>query len=262
MKERMKRLMRRVRQEGELPSSSVIVNETFQRTGYTKENVEPSYILNNFNDILREIWEETLVTLENYEEQSYSLGIADNLMREFPDEFGEAERVANQRGFREGVLTLFGSWYLQLRMAFLSVSQSRKQRGGTDFELQTERLFDLAGITYTRQERHNRTDLMLPDVETFTRNRNIAVIVSLKRTLRERWAEVAEELFNLRSPNVYLFTADEGITDNHVNRICDDYNIHLVVWDSVKEEKFQDRELVLGYTEWASDRLPILMERW
>jgi len=59
-----------------------------------------------------------------------------------------------------------------------------------------------------------------------------------------------------------LFTADENVTGNHVNRICGQYNIHLVVWDSVKEEKFQDRALVLGYTEWATERLPILMANW
>ena len=83
----------------------------------------------------------------------------------------------------------------------------------------------------------------------------------MKRTLRERWAEVAEELFNLRAPNVFLFTADENPTNTHAERLAD-YNIHLVVWDDVKTQKFPERPLVLGYTEWANRRLGMLSQHW
>ncbi len=262
LKKRISKLMKSVRKKGRLPSSRQIVYETFVRFGYTPDKLEPEHVLENFNQILRVVWEETLVTLEDYEEKSYAVGIPWELMREFPEDVERAEKISQEKGFRAGVLSLLQDWYPYLRMAFLSVGQSRKQRGGKDFELQTEMLLDLAGITYTKQEKHNRTDLILPSVEIFNRNKNIAVVVSLKRTLRERWAEVAEELFNLRSPNVYLFTADEAVTDTHVKRICGDYNIHLVVWDAVKKNKFEDRELVLGYTEWATERLPILRDRW
>jgi len=262
MKERLRKLMKRVREKSGLPSSSKIVDETFERLGYTPGKIKQNYVLENFNDILRKVWEESLVTLEKYEKRSYSTGIIEQLIEEFPEDYREAEKVSQEQGFRKGVLTIFSKWYLHLRIAFLSVSQSRKQRGGKDFELQVEKLLDLGVIPYIKQEKQNRTDLVLPDVETFNRNRNVAVVVSLKRTLRERWAEVAEELFNLRSPNVYLFTADENVTNTHVDRICGHYNIHLVVWDFIKEEKFSDRDLVLGYTEWAAKRLPILMSHW
>ena len=103
---------------------------------------------------------------------------------------------------------------------------------------------------------------MLPDSETFQKNRNIAMVISAKRTLRERWAEVAEELFDLRSPNVYLFTADENVTQTHVDQICHQYNIHLVVWDHVKSAKFSHEPLVLSYTEWATVRLIQLRTWW
>lgn len=262
LKQRISNLMKRVRREGGHPSSHQIVQETFLRLGYIPERLRPEDVLQNFNRYLRTLWEETLVTLEMYEERSYAEGIPRNLMREFPEDLDIAEKVSREKGFQEGVLTLLRNWYPYLRMTFLSVSQSRKQRGGKDFELQTEMLLDLARITYTKQERHNRTDLILPNVETFNRNKNIAAVISLKRTLRERWAEVAEELFNLRSPNVYLFTADEAVSNTHVDRICGDYNIHLVVWDAVKVDKFEDKELVLSYTQWANESLPVLQDRW
>ncbi len=260
-KHRITALMRRVRQEGSLPSSHEIVSEAFAELGLQPGTVEPADILANFNHHLRAVWEVTLPILERYEERSYAEGIPRELLAEYPTELAVAEIRAASAGFRAGVLHLFASWYPLLRRCFLSVSQSRMTRGGRDFELQIEGLLDRAGIPYTRQEREHRTDLILPSQEMYLANRNVAAIVSVKRTLRERWAEVAQELFNLRSPNVFLFTADEKVTANHVQRLGD-YNIYLVVWDMVKERRFPSKPLVLGYTEWATERLPILRANW
>lgn len=255
-------LMRRVRQRGRLPSSAEVVRETFERLGYVMGAIEPEDVTARFNELLRTLWEETLLTLEQHEERSYAEGIPRELIEQYPEEFSIAEQVAKEQGFRAGVLRLFGGWYPFLRRAFLSVSQSRKQRGGRDFELQIQGLLDLAHIPYHKQERRDRTDLLLPDLATHERNRNVSAIISVKRTLRERWAEVAEELFNLRSPNVFLFTADEDITPGHVARVCGRYNIYLVVWDTEKARRFAQEPLVLGYTEWATKRLAVLRQYW
>ncbi len=253
-------LMRRVRTQGNLPSSAAIVDEAFEELGFG--TLQPDEVLTRFNELLRRFWQHTLVVLERYEEQAYAEGIPRELIDRYPDLFADAGRVASQEGFRAGVIRIFVSWYPMLRRSFLSISQSRMQRGGKDFELQIERLFNLARIPYDRQEREHRTDLVLPNVETHQRNRTIAAIISVKRTLRERWAEVAQELFALRSPNVYLFTADEDISEAHVRQICRTYNIHLVVWDSVKTAKLPVEPLVLSYSAWATERLPILRQHW
>ena len=261
-REQMKKLMRRVRKEGQLPSSAAIVQETFERLGYTREFIDPDQVTGRFNEMLWNLWKETLVTLESYEESSYASGIPRHFAEAFPGSFERAEQRASNRGFQSGFSLLFDELYPRFRDAFLSVSQSRKTRGGKDFELQIEGLLDLAGLQYHRQETEHRTDLILPDLKTHKENRNISAVVSVKRTLRERWAEVAEELFNLRSPNVFLFTADESVSRNHVNRICGQYNIHLVVWDEVKSSKFPGEALVLGYTNWTNQRLPLLRQYW
>ena len=230
--------MKRVREKGRLPSSDVIVGETFERLGLVVGTVTPDDVLTHFNHYLHDVWTETLVTLEKYEEKSYSEGIPREFIQEFPEDFEAAATVSDRDGFKEGFVTVFGRLYPMLRRSFLSVSQSRMTRGGRDFELQIERLLTLAEVPFHKQEIENRTDLILPDLTTHQRNRTLSAVVSVKRTLRERWAEVAEELFNLRSPNVFLLTADKNVTQNHVNRICGQYNIHLVVWDEVKERKF------------------------
>ena len=259
-RERMSKLMGRVRGD-RLPSSERIVQETFDRLGLQPGTGTPEAIIAGFNEHLRSLWQETLHTLETYEEKAYATGIPEEFMKEFAHDFEIAEREAAQRGFHRGFTRLFGDLYPWFRRAFLSISQSRMTRGGKDFELQIEGLLKLGNVPFHKQESKNRTDLILPSLELHQQNRTFSMVVSVKRTLRERWAEVAEELINLRSPNVFLFTADENVNNGHVTG-CKRYNINLVVWDSVKAARFSDEPIVLGYTEWAADRLTHLRSRW
>lgn len=245
-----------------MPSSDHVVSETFQRLRYVQGVVTPNDVLLNFNLMLRQLWEEALTTLESYEERTYSTGIPEEFVNAYPEDVARSEAIARDKGFTAGVVHLLSGWYPKLRRAFQSVGQGRMARGGKDFELQIQGLFDLAGIPYDKQETTYHTDFILPSAAFHKQNRTAAAIISVKRTLRERWAEVAEELFNLRTPNVFLFTADEDVRPMHIDTICDRYNIHLVVWDTLKMAKFQERQMVLGYTEWASQRLPMLHQFW
>lgn len=257
-----KRIMQRIRKRKGMPSSERVVAETFARLGYLPGAISPADTLTNFNAMLRRLWEETLITLETYEGQTYGTGIAEELVISYPEDVAEGNKVARQKGFGAGVIHLLGRWYPKLRRAFQSVGQGRMARGGKDFELQIQGLFDLARLPYEQQVVADHTDFMLPNAAFHEKNRTASAIISVKRTLRERWAEVAEELFNLRTPNVFLFTADEKVSSNHVETICGQYNIHLVVWDAVKVAKFTGSPMVLGYSEWASQRLPILRQFW
>ena len=74
-RQRMRALMRRVRQGQPLPTSEQMVRETFERLNYIESEVTPEEVLVHFNEYLRNLWEQTLVTLETYEEQSYARGI-------------------------------------------------------------------------------------------------------------------------------------------------------------------------------------------
>jgi hypothetical protein len=257
-----KRLMERVRKRRAMPSSDRTVSETFTRLDYLPCSVLPADVLANFNAMLRRLYDETLITLEIYEAQTYATGIPQEFISTYPEDVAKGEKVAHEQGFAAGVTLLLTGWYPRLRRAFLSVGQGRMARGGKDFELQIEGLFKLASLPYEKQEKADHTDFMLPDAAFHTKNKTMASVISVKRTLRERWAEVAEELFNLRTPNVFLFTADEDVTTSHVETICAKYNIHLVVWDTVKAKKFSATPMVLSYTEWASERLPQLRQFW
>lgn len=52
------------------------------------------------------------------------------------------------------------------------------------------------------------------------------------------------------------------MSEGHVRGICDANLLHLVVWDEVKAKKFPRHPRVLGYTQFAGERLPQLQEQW
>ncbi len=262
VKDHIRGVMRRIRQTRAVPSSREIVAQAFANVGVVEGSASPETVVSHFGALLRGVWTETLAVLERHEHETYATGIPRGLAEEYPEKFAEAEKEVARKGFAAGVVQLFGSLYPQLRECFLSVAQGRKTRGGKDFELQEEGLLRMAEIPFEEQESEHRTDIMLPDSAMYHRDRNLLMVVSAKRTLRERWAEVAEELFNLRCPNVYLFTADENVSARHVERICGQYGIYLVVWDDLKARKFADESSVLGFTQWATGPLALFQERW
>lgn len=262
LKDHIRRVMARIRSTTAVPNSRSVVAEAFRDLGLIEGAISPETVLSSFGHLLRDVWTETLAVLERYENQTYATGIPCALAEEYPEKFAEAGNEAAKSGFAAGVARLFALLYPHLRECFLSVAQGRKTRGGKDFELQVEGLLRIARVPFEEQESEHRTDIMLPDATMYHRDRNLLMVVSAKRTLRERWAEVAEELFNLRCPNVYLFTADENVSTRHVERICGQYGIYLVVWDDLKASRFADERSVLGFTQWATGPLALFQERW
>ena len=119
-----------------MPSSRQIVEETLNRLNYNLE--DPRFVRKHFDKLLREVFQRTLHVLEEHEE--------------------EVDReVLKQAGFQ-----INSQQYKLLREYFLSVSQSRKQRGGKDFELQVQTLLERAAIPFEAQPRKERVDLILP----------------------------------------------------------------------------------------------------
>ena len=261
LKKTISATMRRVRQ-GQIPGSDRIVREAFQELHYDASHVTPEDARAGFNDILSESFAQTLTVLERYENAAYSKGIAEALLELRPQLTAQAEAISAEQGFEPAAKSLIAGLYLEFREAFLSVSQSRKTRGGKDFELSFARTLSLAGFPHAMQEVKTRADFILPSNAAFQQNRTLCAVASLKRTLRERWTEVVAELVMLHMPNVFLVTADHNVNRGTVKGICDDNPLHLVVWDSVKERHYKDHPRVLSFTQFANERLPNLQSMW
>ena len=249
-----------------MPSSRAVVDETFERLGYSQGKVTAEDARRNFDSLLRRFFDETLKVLEEHEQQVDAGGVLPEFVRAHQNDVQREREDMRQRGdddaaLQEAVVRLLQRWHQTLRGLYLSISQSRKTRGGKDFEYQLQALLELAQIPHEVQTKKDRSDFILPSAELLSREKPKAVLLTAKRTLRERWQEVVDELEKVKCPNTYLATADERVTKNVVGEISR-RNIYLVVWDSVSSDKFPGEPMVLGYSKFIRNLTQHFMPQW
>lgn len=257
--------VRRLRQK-HIPSSERIVAETFTRLGIVKGTLSTQQVRADFNRLLEDVFRETLVTLESYERPTYSKHAVRELtqLRRSDVElaYGEMQRAGGgEPAFVDAVEQLMEDWYYHFRQLFLGVSQSRKTRGGKDFELQLAHLLTLAGFPFEAQHKQHRVDFMLPSYDHYAKDRSQCVLLSAKRTLRERWQQVVDELHKMNCPNVFLATTDANISASKVQDIAQ-RNIKLVLFDSVKAERFPAEPMILSFSHLATGVIPQWQTFW
>jgi hypothetical protein len=257
--------LRRIRRQY-IPTSERIVAEAFRELDYTREVLSPDEVRAQFDSLLHGVWRKTLEVLERYEERAYGEKAIAEVIRLHAEDLRRAREGMRADGddavsLESAIRGLFQVWYPELRALFLSISQSRKSRGGKDFELQLRKLLELMEVPYQPPDRTNRVDFMIPSYEHYARNRNQCIVISAKRTLRERWQEVVDELHKMNCPNVYLATADERISADKKDDIWR-RNIYLVVWDDVKARLFPTDDSVVSYSHLAGQVIPHFAKLW
>jgi len=220
----------------------------------------------NFNSHLRDLFIDTPKVLEEHERQIDAGEILPQFVSSQTESLERERGLMREEGddvsaFQSAVIRLMKDWHETLRGLFLTISQSRKQRGGKDFEYQIQIMLELAEIPHEVQTRRERADFILPGIEMLRQNRPRAVLLSAKRTLRERWQEVVDELQRIGCPNTYLATTDENLTANVVAEIHQ-RNIYLVVWDEMKAAKFPASAAVVGYSQFVNELTNHFLPRW
>ena len=102
---------------------------------------------------------------------------------------------------------------------FLSLSQSRKVRSGGVFELIIENLLKFLEYPIDTQKKidNKRVDFILPSVEFYEQNPLNTVLLSAKRTTRERWKQVVPEVS--QSNQFFLATIDKQITSEQLKEM-------------------------------------------
>lgn len=249
-----------------MPTSEVIVQQALTELGLTKASSinlagkTSDDILKNFNAYLRGVFEKSLEVLEKYEFLVYPKALQQlAILRS--NNLNLIETSNPNMSFAEKVGESLQLLYPDLWHVFLSRSNSRKQRGGKDFEEQLGQLLKIADIPFDKQIRKFHSDFMLPSATTFKKDRTRSILISAKRTLRERWQTVVNEIYETRCPNAFLCTADDAIAQSVINRLRE-YNIHLVVWDNIKQEKFNDKPVVVGYSQLANLEITTFRKYW
>ncbi|MEM2593138.1 MAG: type II restriction endonuclease [Thermofilaceae archaeon] len=156
------------------------------------------------------------------------------------------------------------------KFVFESFAQGRRARAGNSAQYHVAFVLDQLGFQglYERQRTLNGTvDFLFPNLNMWKRDRRRCTILSIKRSLRERYKQIYEELRRTGGLTIYLLvteTADEArkdITDEKISNLRAE-NVYLVVRDEIKQNRFSQESLVLGFTDLFCRELPRLKTAW
>ncbi len=151
-----------------------------------------------------------------------------------------------------------------------SLAQGRMTRAGGSAQQHFEYLLvrlGYAGQFETQRVLNGKVDFLFPSSTAWTIDRQRCIILSVKRSLRERYKQVFEELGITGGLSVYLLvtqTLDEARKDLTTSKIdqLSNQNIYLVVRDVVKNTLFPTAHRVLGLTQFLFRELPVRQQIW
>ncbi|MEJ5252728.1 MAG: hypothetical protein HPY54_01125 [Chthonomonadetes bacterium] len=151
-----------------------------------------------------------------------------------------------------------------------SLSQGRCTRAGGSPQTHFEYLLRLLGYSgefETQTVLNGKVDFLFPNREAWKRDRQRCIIVSVKRSLRERYKQVFEELGITGGLSVYLLvteTLEEAKKDLAHSKIgkLKEQNIYLVVRDAVKQNLFPSESRVFGFSDFLLKELPLRRQIW
>jgi len=145
---------------------------------------------------------------------------------------------------------------------YLSVAQSRKTRAGQTFEATIRGLFRRCGYPFEERSIVNgRPDFLMPSQAHYLRFATDCIVFTAKRTIRERWRQIATE--GTRGRALYLATIDEGVSASQAAEMLQN-RIYLVVPQELKRDisHYADAPNIISFEDFFTDHLDPAMERW
>jgi hypothetical protein len=233
-----------------IPSAKLIVQEAAniiaERYGY-----DPTQIKENFDQLIDETAQEAYRIYLDYE-AIYGQKVFEALAR-YLVESGELNDLGQLAMVLPEYFHVFDKFYL-------SLSQSRRTRAGASFEDITNSLFRTLNYPFEEQRVINgKPDFLMPSEAHYHKNPMDCIIFTSKRTLRERWRQVATE--GTRGLGTFLATIDEGISINQLSEMLRN-RVYLVVPHRIREDKYPDAINVLSFRQFFLDHVDPAIDRW
>lgn len=145
---------------------------------------------------------------------------------------------------------------------YLSLAQSRKSRAGKAFEEIIKALFKKCSYPFDEQRVINgKPDFLMPSHDYFKKNAPQCIIFTAKRTLRERWRQIATE--GVRGLGFFLATTDAKVTEEQAREMLEN-RIHMVVPKKLKNDiaHYGTAPNIISFEDFFSDYLDPAMKRW
>ena len=155
----------------------------------------------------------------------------------------------------------------------LSNTQSRRSRAGKTFESIIYKIYEILNYKFDSQSKVGRkifsdlglgkkVDSILPSIDCFEKSRSKTIIGTMKTTLRERWAEVAEEIERTKIPVIHLLTVDEEISLNKAQEMSK-HNIIIVTYSWVaKSNSLKKMKNIISFEDYLFQEIPAILKFW
>ncbi len=145
---------------------------------------------------------------------------------------------------------------------YLSIAQSRKSRAGKAFEEIIKALFRKCKYPFDEQKVINgKPDFLMPSEKYFRKNGPDCIIFTAKRTLRERWRQIATE--GVKGLRFFLATIDEKITAEQAREMLSN-RVYMVVPETLKLTipHYKKAPNIISFEDFFSDHLDPALKRW
>ena len=183
----------------EIPSGKAIATEAV-RHALRDRKASPAWVKKNFSVLVESI------QADAYER--YLIAEKKAWKKSFAAVFGPLHKKCTTTG---EVADLISDNFYALDRFFLSLTQSRRVRAGTAFEVLIREFFGLLKYPFTPQPRiDGNPDFVLPSVEHYEADPLNVIIFTVKRSLRERWRQIVTE--GAKGLGFYLATIDPAVS--------------------------------------------------
>jgi len=150
----------------------------------------------------------------------------------------------------------------ELRDFYKSISQSRASRAGGS--LQNHIAYILHTLNYPFEVQKivdGKPDFILPSVALYHKTPGECILLTAKRTLRERWRQIITEGF--RSPYYFLVTIDETQSSDSLREMAG-HRIYLVIPERIRQSVsvYKTHGNVISVKAFFEDYLDPAMVRW
>jgi hypothetical protein len=236
-------------------------------------------ILRNVNTLFCDFLDTEYVLYLQYEEQcalmAIELALSEHAQRHYPKTSQLIRSTLSvlqdsTASSLEKLRVIADHLRLFYRLFEQSLAQGRMTRAGGSAQLHLIYLLEqlgYAGELETQQVLNGRVDFVFPSKRAWELDRQRCVLVSVKRSLRERYKQIFEELGITGGLTVYLVInqtlgeARKDLTSEKVDNIRKQ-NVYLVVRDAVKAEMFPNENSVLSFSQFITEELPLRRLLW
>lgn len=272
-------LVQRVRKKW-MPSGEDLAKEAWRKVASTKGKLSESEVKRDFNKLLCELIDTEYILYLKYEEECINRGVIEfslqsGVRREYPTVHKvvtSALKTLDKKSFpnKRKLIEITQRLRPFYKLVEQSFAQGRMTRAGGSSQFHLKELLNIAGFKneFQMQQVLNGTvDFLFPNKAVWDIDRRKCVVVSMKRTIRERYKQVFEELDITGGMTIYLLvteTLEESETDISPSKVdkLNSQNIYLVVRDEIKTTRFQDKSNVISFSDFINTELPSKRALW